>query len=260
MSKYLSFLENNEAELVKTLGLSEGELSVYLAALELGQANIQDISRKSGTKRASTYNFIDALKERQLISEIKKGRRKLYSAAHPSHLLQLERSRITSLERIIPELLAINNSARNKPRVTYHEGIAGMEEMYNITLHDKQVIYAWEDLDRMLEIMPAQWAKWYPAERSAKKIPLRTITRDTPFARKFITEKNVGYSRESRLLAAEEFGTDIEIFGNKVALFSLRKDSPFGVLIEDPGLARTLKIIWQEQWDSLATPISGSNT
>src|SRR3989344_276954 len=85
MSKYLSFLENNEAELVKTLGLSEGELSVYLAALELGQANIQDISRKSGTKRASTYNFIDALKERQLISEIKKGRRKLYSAPyHPA--------------------------------------------------------------------------------------------------------------------------------------------------------------------------------
>ena len=252
MSKYLSFLENNEAELVKTLGLSEGELSVYLAALELGQANIQDISRKSGTKRASTYNFIDALKERQLISEIKKGRRKLYSAAHPSHLLQLERSRITSLERIIPELLAINNSARNKPRVTYHEGIAGMEEIYERMIQDKQIICAWEDLDRMFDIMPQSFTKNYPEERSAKKIPLRTITRDTPFARKFITEKNIGYSRESRLLSAEEFGTDIEIFGNKVALFSLRKDSPFGVLIEDPGLARTLKIIWQEQWDSLA--------
>ena len=251
MSKYLSFLENNEVELVRTLGLSESELSVYLATLELGQANIQDISRKSGTKRASTYNFIDALKGRQLISEIRKGRRKIYSATHPSHLLQLERSRIASLERLIPELLAINNNARNKPRVSYHEGIAGMEEIYDRMLQDKQIIYAWEDLDRMFDVMPQSFTKNYPEERSAKKIPLRTITRDTPFAREFTAKNNIRYSRESHFLPSDEFGTDIEIFGNKVALFSLRKDSPFGVLIEDPGLARTLKIIWQEQWDRL---------
>ena len=83
MSKNKSFLENNEAELIQTLGLSEQEVAVYLAALELGEAHIQDISRKSGVKRTSIYNFIDALKERQLLSEIKKGKRKLYSAVSP---------------------------------------------------------------------------------------------------------------------------------------------------------------------------------
>ena len=247
----MSFLDEKDAELLRSLGLSEGELAVYLATLELGQANIQDISRKAGTKRASTYNYLAALMRRQLVSETQKGKRNVYAAAHPSHLLQLEKARIAAVEKLIPQLLAIDNKAAGKPKVTYHEGIAGMEEMYNITLHDKQVIYAWEDLDRMLEIMPTRWAKWYPAERSAKNIPLRTITRDTPFARKFIAEKNVGYSRDSRLLSSDEFGTDIEIFGDKVALFSLRKDFPFGVLIEDPGLARTLKIIWQELWDRL---------
>ncbi|MEK7156261.1 MAG: helix-turn-helix domain-containing protein [Patescibacteria group bacterium] len=252
MTINVSFLEEKDAELLRSLGLSEGELAVYLALLELGQAHIQDISRKSCVTRASTYNHLAALKERQLVSETKKGKRHVYAAAHPSQLLQLERARIAAVEKLIPQLLAIDNSGQKKPKVTYHEGIAGMEEMYNVMLHDKQTIYAWEDLDRMFDIMPQSFTKNYPEERSAKKIPLRTITRDTPFARKFITEKNIGYSRESRLLAAEEFGTDIEIFGNKVALFSLRKDSPFGVLIEDPGLARTLKIIWQEQWDQLA--------
>lgn len=251
MSKFTSFLAENEAERLKTLGLSKAETAVYLATLELGQAHVQEISRKSRVKRTSIYNFIDSLKERQFLSEIKKGKRRLYSAASPASLLQIEKSRVASLEQLIPALLAINNSSANKPKVTYHEGIEGMQEIYAQMLHDKHTIYAWEDLDRMFDIMPAQWTKWYPTERSAKKIPLRTITRDTPLARKFIGDKNVGYSRESRLLSSNEFGTDIEIFGNKVALFSLRKDFPFGVLIEDEPLAGTLKIVWRELWDRL---------
>jgi sugar-specific transcriptional regulator TrmB len=251
MTKNVSFLAENDVLLLQSLGLSEGELAVYLAALELGQANIQDISRKAGTKRASTYNYLASLQQRQLVSETKKGKRNVYAAAHPSQLLQLERARIAAVEKLIPQLLAIDNSTRGKPKVTYHEGIAGMEEVYDRMLQDKQVIYAWEDLDRMFEIMPARWTKNYPTERAARNIPLRTITRDTQFARKFAGEKNAGYARDTRFLQSDEFGTDIEIFGNKVALFSLRKDSPFVVLIEDEGLARTLRIVWQDQWDRL---------
>ena len=251
MSKFKSFLENKEAELVQTLGLSEDELAVYLAALELGQANVQEISRKSGVKRTSIYNFIDSLKERQFLSEIKKGKRRLYSGANPSFLLQLERSRVASLEQVIPSLLAINNKAGSKPKVTYHEGVEGMQEIYNQMLHDKQTIYVWEDLDRMFSIMPKGFTTSYPIERTRLKIPVRAINRDSKFSREWTAANNEKYMRESRFVSADEFGTDIELFGDKVALFSLRKDFPFGVLIEDAPLARTLKIVWQELWNRL---------
>ena len=45
MSKSTSLLGENEQELVQALGLSEQEIAVYLAALELGEANIQEKSR-----------------------------------------------------------------------------------------------------------------------------------------------------------------------------------------------------------------------
>lgn len=259
MSKFKSILDEKQAKLVQTLGLSEAQVAVYLAALELGQANVQEISRKSGVKRTSIYNFIDSLKERQFLSEIKKGKRRLYSAANPASLIQIEKSRLASLEQLVPSLLAINNAESQKPKVTYHEGVDGMQEIYNQMLHDKQTIYVWEDLDRMFSIMPEGFTTNYPIERTRLKIPVRAINRDSKFSREWTAKNNERYMRESRFVSAEEFGTDIEIFGNKVALISLRKDSPFGVLIQDPGLARTLKIIWQEQWGSL-TPVSGSNT
>ena len=57
--------------------------------------------------------------------------------------------------------------------------------------------------------------------------------------------------RDSRFISSEEFGTEINIFGKKVAFFSLRKDFPFGVVIEDEGIAKTLMVAWTELWNRL---------
>src|SRR3989338_4129244 len=251
MSKSKSLLGENEAELIQALGLTEHEVAVYLAALELGEGNIQEISRKSGVKRTSIYNFIDTLKERQLLSEIKKGKRKLYSAVSPNHLVDEQRSKMASVERLIPQLLAIQNNVRNKPRVSFYEGVDGIKEIYRMTLRDKQTIYAWEDLDQAIDTLPPQFVKNYTEERAAKKIPARCIDRDTPFAREWTAKNNERLARESRFIDSEEFGTEINVFGNKVAFFRWDKENPFGVVIEDPGIATAVRVAWQELWNRL---------
>ena len=125
-----------------------------------------------------------------------------------------------------------------------------------MTLRDKQTIYAWEDLDRTHDAL-GSFFKSYPEERAAKKIPARCIDRDSRFAREFTAKNDVRLARESRFISSEEFGTEINVFGNKVAFFSYHKDSPFGVLIDDAGIAKTLKIAWTELWDRLSpTPAS----
>ncbi len=251
MSKSKSLLGENEAELIQTLGLSEHEVAVYLAALELGEGNIQEISRKSGVKRTSIYNFIDTLKERQLLSEIKKGKRKLYSAVSPYYLVDEQKSKVASVERLIPQLLAIQNSVKNKPRVSFYEGVEGMTEVYNMVLRDKRTVYAWEDLDRTFNVMPASFTKNYPGERARLKIPARCIDRDSKFAREWTAKNNLRFARESRFISSDEFGTEANVFGDKVAFFSFRKDVPFAVLIEDAAIATMMRVMWQELWNRL---------
>ncbi|MEK7156256.1 MAG: helix-turn-helix domain-containing protein [Patescibacteria group bacterium] len=251
MSKSTSFLSENEAELMQTLGLSEQEIAVYLAALELGEANIQEISRKSGVKRTSIYNFIDTLKERQLLSEIKKGKRKLYSAVSPHHLVDEQKSKVASMERLIPQLLAIQNNVRNKPKVSFYQGLEGLKEIYRVTLRDKQIIYAWEDLDAAVGTLPWSFLNWYVAQRVAKKIAARCIDRDSKFAHEWTEKNDVTFMRETRFVDSEEFGTEINVFGNKVAFFRWDKENPFGVIIEDEGIATAVRVAWQELWNRL---------
>src|SRR3989344_4616240 len=115
--------------LLSSLGLNEAQATVYTTALELGESNMQQLSRKSGIKRTSIYNFIDELKSRGLIVELKKRRRKIYSAVHPRQLLEMEKTKIMELEHVMPELLAIQNKSKTKPRVTFYDGIEGIKEV-----------------------------------------------------------------------------------------------------------------------------------
>ena len=41
------------------------------------------------------------------------------------------------------------------------------------------------------------------------------------------------------------------IYGDKVAIMSFRSAPPFGILIEDSGIAETLRVGWQELWKRL---------
>lgn len=251
MTKKASILSKNVEDLKELLNLSKSEATIFLSVLELGQTNIQDLVRKSGLKRTSVYSFIQSLKSKNLITDIVKGKRRLFSAVDPNALVEQQKTKLDLLNNLIPELLAIDNKKTNKPKVTYYEGIDGIKQVYMLMLQDKQTIYAWEDLDRMCEVLPKSFFRKYPEERSAKKIPFRSIVRKSEFAKKFVDENNERLSRDSRFIDSNELGTEINIFGSKIALFSLDKENPFAVLIEDVALSNTLKVIWSSLWSKL---------
>ena len=226
-------------------------MHIYLATLELGEATVQEIARKSKVKRTSIYNFIDHLKNRQLLIETKKSKRSLFSAANPHQLLELGKMRLNQLEHFMPQLLAINNRSLKKPRVTFHEGAAGIQEIYNDMLEQKQPIVAWSDQKHMWPILGKEYCEYFPPERARRGIPFKGITTDTPENRQF-AEKDKCLLRETKFIAASsDLRTEINIYGNKVLLASFRSYPAFAVLIEDQNVAETLRVTWKELWKRL---------
>lgn len=242
--------------LLHSLGLSESQALVYLATLELGEANMQELARKSGVKRTSIYNFIDELKSRGLLVETVKRKRKIYSAATPDQLFEIEKTRLAELEQTMPELRAVQNKSRTKPRVRFYEGIEGIKEVYADTLKDKKEILAFEDLEHMNIGLPKSFYEWYPGERARRGIPFKSITRDSKEAQR-LTQHNIKLLRKSKLISSADWKTEINIYGDKVAMMSLRAKNPFCVLIEDHDIAETLRSAWNELWNNLHLPVIG---
>jgi sugar-specific transcriptional regulator TrmB len=247
-------MEINE-NLLKTLGLSEMQAKVYIAALELSEATMQALARKSGVNRSTIYTFIDDLKDRGFILEGRRRKRNVYSAVHPEALVDMQKSRLGELERVLPELLAINNKSGNKPRVTFYEGFSGIEDVYKDQLREKKEIVSYEDLEDLKGELPKHIFEWFPAERAKRDILIRTISRDVPFAREF-SKRNRGLLRETKFVTAQKFRTDINIYGDKVALIDLQAESPFAVIIENHNLAETMRTVWRELWEKLG-PVVG---
>ncbi len=235
---------------LKPLGLSELQGRVYLAALELGEAKMQDLAKKSGVNRTTIYTFIDDLKERGFITETKRGKRRIYSAIHPERFLQMQKVRTAELEKVLPELLAIHNVSRTKPRVTFYEGVEGVKEVYTDILRDKKEMLAYEDIEHLKGGLPQTFYEYFPAERAKKGISIKSISRDSQIAREFIKD-NIRLLRETRFIKVKDFKTDINIYGNKIALIGLRSSPPFAVIIEDVSISETMRIVWKELWDRL---------
>ena len=74
---------------LQKIGLSEAESKVYLAALELGETNIGRLAKKSGIKRTTTYLVVDTLKEKGLLSSLKKKNKVFFYADDPRALQRI---------------------------------------------------------------------------------------------------------------------------------------------------------------------------
>jgi len=240
--------------LLKTLGMNAMQAQVYIAALELGEATMQALARKSSVNRSTIYTFIDELKARGYILEARKNKRRVYSAVHPELLVEMQKNRVSELQSAVPELLAVYNKSGTKPRVTFYEGAKGIEDVYSDMLREKKEIVAYEDLEDLSGELPKRIFDWFPKERAHRDILIRTISRDVPFAREF-SKRNRGLLRETKFITAPKFKTDINIYGDKVALIDLQGSSQFAVIIENHNLAETMRTVWQQLWDKLGPTI-----
>lgn len=118
---------------LRKLGLSQKEIAVYLAGLELGHTSAQTIAKKAGISRPTAYQIIKALEKRGLITESKLKGKTYYNAESPDKLLGILRLEKRALEEKEREFVRIISALKSKYYLgekseirTYH-GQAGIK-------------------------------------------------------------------------------------------------------------------------------------
>lgn len=243
-------MSKNLQQILKNLGLSEKEAGVYLACLELGEATVQEIAEKSEVKRTSVYNFLEDMKGRGLVAEIRRGGKILLSAENPEMLLKQAKENFENLQVFMPEFLGLYNQMSHKPKVKFYQGVEGLKKTYLETLKAEKEIYLISDFEKMFQVVPEDWMFDYARQRSEKNIKAQCLARDSQTARR-IKNLDKKQNRETRIFNKDfDLETEINIFGNRVALLSFKK--PYiAVIIEDAAIAKTLLSMWKMVWINL---------
>lgn len=238
------------SEKLQKIGLGEKEAKVYSSLLELGETNVQRISKKSKIKRTTIYNVIDILKEKGLVSTIIKKKRKYYIASDPRELeFKLDEQK-QALKNLMPELLSIANLIDKKPKIKYYEGVEGLKEIFIDGLkYPGQPVWAWVT-DEVYDTLDDEFIRYYIPKRVEAKIMAYVIAPDTPKIRayKATDEKSL---RKTRIDPnSKQIQIEIDIYGDsKVALLSFGEK--FGLIIESKKIYNTLKSIFDMAWKNL---------
>ena len=113
------------------LGLNKKEIEVYLASLQLGVSTITELSKKSEIKRPTTYLIVESLLKQGLISIVRKKQKTYYAPERPKKILTILKARQRELEQSLPELEALYNSPKAKPKIQIYEGLEAVSNIYD---------------------------------------------------------------------------------------------------------------------------------
>jgi len=124
--------------LLNKAGLTEGEGKVYLALLELGQSSITEIVKKSGISTSKSYDVLNRLEEKGLVSHVIMNGIKHFKSANPNRILDFlqEKEReiketISKIENILPELISKQETKEGEEEAEIYVGVKGLISVFN---------------------------------------------------------------------------------------------------------------------------------
>jgi predicted transcriptional regulator len=242
-----------ELNFLRKIGLSEGEIKVYQALLELGRSSINKIHESVGIERRNIYDIINKLIERGLVSYITENKRRFFRISNPDKILSHIEEKMSSLDEIkseveknIPAMQDIFKSKKQELFAEIFKGPEGMKAVWDDLLN-YDTIYWTGSGGYVPERFPAFFNDWNK-RRKKKSVKSYHLYRYDKWS---IASKS--WFTDARVLPPEFSGnpTVTVAYGNKVAQMLLGKNISVFV-IESKELAENYKIYHKYLWDNVA--------
>jgi sugar-specific transcriptional regulator TrmB len=236
-----------DPKVLEEIGLTKGEIKVYMALIELGPSTAGAILEKANVQNSVFHFCVNRLIEKGLVSYVKKGKTRIYQAADPENLLSYMKDREKLVEQIIPELKAKQTIAKEKQEVEIFQGIKGIIILLNTLIEDAKqgdefLGFSADvgDYEKNKEIQ--KMFERYDAKRRDKGIITKILA---PKKLKAIMEKRANLQIKY---------TDIPVPANtgicndKMALISWGA-KPTGVLIQSKQIVEKQKEFFKALWE-----------
>ena len=118
-----------DTQILADIGLTNAEIKVYLALLELGSSASGPIIEKSGLQSSVVFMTLSRLTQKGFVSSVKEGKRSYYQASNPKHIVDYINEKKEKFESVLPQLLSKQALAKENPGATLFRGMRGMREL-----------------------------------------------------------------------------------------------------------------------------------
>jgi len=242
---------------LENIGLTGGEVKVYLSLLELETSTTGPIFKKAKVPESKIYSILEKLQEKGLVSFVIKNNVKHYSATMPDNLIDfIEEKRQTLQDQkekikneIIPKIEAKKKTPQNKTSATVYEGMKGIKSAFTYMLSrlkkgDEYFVFSLsEDLIKPRAI---HFFQDFHKKRAAKKVKVNFIAEDKI---KKTLQKHYVYPLMKRKYSKTSLPVGTLIFNGHV-MTMVWGENPTTVIIESQTNYQRYLDFFKEVWKS----------
>ena len=158
-----------------------------------------------------------------------------------------------TIERILPDLRAFHAAQKNKPKITFYDGLEQIQEIYWQSLETKnKILHAIGSTKHMSEVMPEFYTKFFE-EIHKREIVLHDLLTPASGKEGLPQAQAILKGMYTFQILPEKYKnipTDILIWDDNIALITFQQPI-FGTVLNNKLLAETFRIIFQVMWDGL---------
>jgi len=231
-----------ESEKLQKIGLNPNEVKIYLTLLKLGEAKAGKISKESQINRTTTYDSIERLIEKGLVTYSIEANRKVFKPVAPERLLDDLKEKQKIVEEALPELNALFQESKEKEESDIYRGRKGIRSILNDILNYKEYV-AFGSSGGFLDVMKHDFSIFQKRKKQLK-INARVILSESSKKKQDVKE---AFSKLKFISDEYSSPTTTFIYNNKTAII-VWAETPIATLIISKEVAESYRKHFELMW------------
>jgi len=240
-------------QLLEEIGLTKGEIKVYLTLLKLGETTTGKIIEEAQISSGKIYEILEKLIKKGLASYTTKEKTKYFIGASPNRILDYLHEKEKDLKekeeeltKELPSLLSIEKAGKKEYETNLFKGFKGIQTAIFEALEDltsKDEVLAMGIISHKKSQYNLLWQRWHN-QRIKNKLSCRAI----------FSDKNTEYYKafkKMKLIQVKVLRgitpSAIDIMGNRVLIFTYGEEASC-LSIKNPEIAQSFKTFFETMW------------
>jgi sugar-specific transcriptional regulator TrmB len=240
-------------QLLRKVGFSESESTVYMAAIAHGPATAMQLAKQTGLTRQMIYTLLPRLEKEGLMKQVHIGGKRLFAATDPKVLEDRVNIIAQDIRQIIPELQMLQPQQQALATITVYDNPTSIREVYRRFMKDAKS----KDLVRLF-VTNKVWMKMDPEYlqifmqfKNKQKIRDHIIAPDTPESRAYAKKMYQPHSEYRFLKNHWETNAEKWIWGDVIAYLTADETTTNLIVIESAVLAAIERSAFDALWEDL---------
>lgn len=229
---------------LEKLHYTVNESKVYLTLIKTGPSFAGRISKEANLDRSSTYNALNYLIQKGIVSTLHENKRTIYIPENPKKILEYYQEKEEIAKTIIPKLQEQFSFKKTKSTVKFFQGFKGVKTVFQDILDSskpKSTYFVIGSEGYFSKKMP-YFSPTFLKMKEQKEIKAKILIREGREKK-----KKDNYTEYKTIPSKTESPVTINIYENKIAIF-IWEETPQGILIENENVSKTLKDYFEFMW------------